>query len=79
MKIDPEDLKGTYLGIFVNKWRQRTVTVYEHISDPTLLITVGRPFDGSKAIVCVEPRRDWEATLTKMKAAVVQERVYIYE
>lgn len=71
--------KGKYIGRMVNKWRQRMVAVYEHPTDTTKLVTVGRPFDGSAPIECVENRTDWTATLAKMADAEQYGRVYTYE
>ena len=71
--------KGKYIGYFVNKWRQRTVAVFEHPTDPDLIVSVGRPFDGSDPIECEEKRKDWSATLRRIADYTAQGKVYIYE
>lgn len=72
-------LQGDYIGRFVNKWRGRTVAIYEHTKDPESVITVGRPFDGSDPVICAELKKDWAATLRRIKDADRSGRIYVYE
>lgn len=71
---------GKYLGRFVNAWRRRTVAIYEHATQPGMLVTVGRPFDGGDDVVCVEPRnQNWEDTLRLMEQAERHGKTYVYK
>lgn len=40
---------------FINKWRQRRVVVYWHPSKADRVLTIGWPYDNSRAIICDEP------------------------
>ena len=72
-------LRGKYLGRFINTWRSRTVAVYEHKNDPTKVITVGQPFDGSTPVVCIEDFDEgWKSTLSRIKDAESVGKVYNY-
>ena len=71
--------KGEYIGKFINRWRQRTVLVYRHPSDATLLVTVGQPFGGGSVVECVESLADYSATLAKIADAETHGGVYRYE
>ena len=71
--------KGKYLGRFINEWRQRTVAIYEHPTNAFKVITVGRPFDGGKAIECEEYRKDCTVLLQHIEDAAAQGRVHRYE
>ena len=47
--------EGRRLGSFVNGWRNRRLTLYEHPTSTTLVISVGEFLDGSETVVvCVE-------------------------
>lgn len=75
MKFD----KGEYIGRFINEWRRRNVAVYEHLTDPDKVVTIGYPFDGGAPIETVENRQDWTATIRKIQDATAHGRVYRYE
>lgn len=59
--IDHTKLK--VIGTYRNLWRERIVTLKEHPSDPTRLITVGVGFHGGKDVVCDEEREDYKRQL----------------
>ena len=44
------------LGSFKSNWRRRDVTIHDHPERTEDVVSIGRPFDGSEAIVCVEHR-----------------------
>ena len=44
------------IGKFRNEWRQREVYIFANPNDPTMVVTVGYPFDGSTPIIADEPR-----------------------
>lgn len=48
-----------------NNWRQRMVTVFPHPTDTTKVVTVGKPFNGTEPIICIESREDWGACIAK--------------
>ena len=48
------------IGRLDNKWRRRKVSVHEHPSDPTRVISVGLRYDGGDPVVCEEPRCYYE-------------------
>lgn len=71
---------GEYIGRFINKWRGRNVAVYNHKTDPTKVVTYGRPIDGSTdPIRCVEPKANWESTIEKILDYDRMGKVYVYE
>jgi hypothetical protein len=50
------------IGKLRNNWRGRMVDVYDHPSDPSKVVSVGRPIDPkgpAEPIVCVESRADY--------------------
>lgn len=69
-------LRGEFLGVFINEWRQRTVSIFTHKNSPSCVITVGRPFDDSTEIVCVEQRSDYVQTFARIEAA--KPGTYVY-
>jgi hypothetical protein len=57
--ITLETVKGKpVIGRLKNNWRQRDVTVYDHPTNPNMVVSVGVPFGSSEkdAVVCVEER-----------------------
>jgi hypothetical protein len=48
-----------------NNWRQRLVTVYSHPTDANSVVTVGKPFDGSGPIICIERREEWSSCFAR--------------
>jgi hypothetical protein len=52
------------IGILFNNWRQRRVTVHAHPADDSLVVSVGRPFDGSAPVICEEPKANWTRVLS---------------
>jgi len=85
MTITTADLRlgqrGKFLGTFQNEWRQRTVEIFEHITDQALVITVGRPFDETQdPVICTEQRTDYESTLQKIADCEKHNRgMYVFE
>jgi len=55
-----EHYAGPHIGNARNEWRERNVQVFEHKELPTMVITVGHPFNGDKPVICTEPREQWE-------------------
>ena len=49
-----------------NNWRCRMVSVYDHPTDTSKLITVGKPFDGGGPAICVEDRTAWSYELNRV-------------
>jgi hypothetical protein len=50
---------GAKIGWFRNEWRQRDVTIYDHPTDPALVVTCGEPHAGlasDQPVWTVEPR-----------------------
>lgn len=52
-----------------NKWRQRTINVYEHPVDLNRVISVGIPYncDISSAIISDDNRDEWNYELSRMR------------
>lgn len=76
---DHANKRGEYIGRFINKWRERTVAVYEHKYNPEMLITVGKSFDGTKTTICEEKKSEWVSCLAKIKNAADHGGTYVYE
>ena len=70
---DGPEPKTPVIGRLRNDWRQRHVTVYDHPTDPDQVISVGVPFDGSKPIVCEEPRSAYREVIAHYP------KLYVYK
>ena len=64
-----------YVGRTVNKWRGRTVALYQspHASDK--VISVGLTFDGNTQVISEDDKADWRTALDY----IAQGQVYISE
>lgn len=52
------------LAMCKNNWRRRHIKLYQHPKDPSLVVSVGIPYNGSSPpVVCVEPRSLWIGVL----------------
>jgi len=51
------------IGVLQNNWRLRLVEVYLHPNDETKVVSIGRPFNGSDPIVCVENKDAYRNTI----------------
>jgi hypothetical protein len=72
----PDQIKGFgYIGRTVNKWRGRSVALYNHPSDPARVISIGVTFDGDVVVIADESRSDWCMAL----AAISEGRVLTTE
>ena len=55
-----EEIEGfPQILIIQNNWRQRTIYLHEHPTDPDAIISHGIWFDGSTQNYCVESRQDF--------------------
>jgi hypothetical protein len=72
--ITAKDVEGKpVIGLLDNKWRQRRVTVYDHPTNPDMVISVGQPYDNSEAIVCVEPREEYTRVINLYPKTAIYE------
>lgn len=62
-KQDIEGVKGAPIGSFTNFWRRRRVFVYEHIGDPTKVVTIGVAVDGGTDCDCIEDRSAYQGRI----------------
>jgi len=53
----------TKLGFTVNKWRKRTITLYQHPTIEDHVISVGVSFDQTFTVVADEPKDVWATAL----------------
>lgn len=61
---DEADCKRlAYIGRTVNKWRGRTIALYQHPTLPDHVISVGRTFDGALVVIASELKSDWATAL----------------
>jgi YD repeat-containing protein len=51
------------IGCTVSKWRGRLVTLREHPTDPSRVISEGVTFDGSMKVIADEERSQWATAL----------------
>jgi cephalosporin-C deacetylase-like acetyl esterase len=49
-----EAAKLPEIGKLKNNWRERTVSVRQHPTDPQKVVSIGVPFGGGAPIVCEE-------------------------
>lgn len=59
--IDYTKLKK--VGTFRNNWRERIVTLYEHPTDPKMVVAVGVGIHNNKEVVCEEAKTDYPRQL----------------
>ena len=53
----------TYIGHTASDWRQRSIALYEHPTDPALLISFGTTYDRTMQVIAIEPRSAWATAL----------------
>ena len=63
------------IGKTVNKWRGRNITLLQHPSREDYVVSVGITFDGSRIIICEEPKSDWAVALDY----IAHGKVYVRE
>ena len=63
------------LATTVNKWRGRTIALYGHPDDATLVISVGTSFDRTLCVVSVETQHSWATAL----AYAAHGKIYVSE
>lgn len=61
------------LGTTINNWRQRHITLRQHPTDPSRLISVGVTFNGRMTVYADELRSEWATALDY----IAQGKVYI--
>lgn len=52
-----------YLGFTKNNWRGRNVSLYQHPTEPDLLVSVGTTYDQRMTVLAVEPKSSFKIAL----------------
>lgn len=60
-----------YLGRTINKWRGRTIALYQHPGQEAKVISWGRTFDGEMQVICTDDKSDWKSALDYAKEGKV--------
>lgn len=69
--ITIETIKGKpVIGLLKNNWRQRHVTIYDHPTNPEMVVSVGVPFNNTEQIVCVEERTAYARVISRYPETV---------